>query len=124
MNEDILLSPVKLSELGNLIEASVRKVFETTHPSKTESKIESDLLDIRQASKFLGLAVPTLYAKVSERTIPHSKRGKKLFFSREQLNDWVKSGQRKTVEQIETEANNFISRKRHPAQKIYRNQIN
>ncbi len=115
MNEEILFSPVKLSELGNLIEASVRKVFETTHPSKTESKVESDLLDIRQASEFLGLAVPTLYAKVSERKIPHSKQGKKLFFSREQLNAWVKSGQRKTVAQIETEANSFISRKRQLA---------
>lgn len=112
---DVLLTPIRLNELEILIENSCRKVFENTKFNKSEGsqKEESDLLNIKEASKFLGLAIPTLYAKVSERKIPHSKRGKKLFFSREQLNAWVKSGQRKTVEQIETEASNFITHKRN-----------
>jgi excisionase family DNA binding protein len=109
MEQEILLSPIKLSELGELVETSVRKAFERSTFTKVDSKNEPDLVDIKEASKLLGLAIPTLYAKVSERRIPHSKQGKKLYFSRKQLEEWVKSGQRKTIVEIENEATRIVS---------------
>jgi len=110
--EEILFTPMKLTELGNLIESSVRKALNEGVSINHEShKVDSDLINIKQASELLGLAVPTIYAKVSERLIPHSKQGKKLFFSREQLAAWIKSGQRKTVADLQTEAENFIKSK-------------
>lgn len=111
--DEIILSPVKLSELGVLIETSVRKVFDesSSKPKSDSNRLESDLINIKEASQLLGLAVPTIYAKVSERLIPHCKVGKKLFFSREQLDRWVKSGQRKTIADLQGEAKDFINSK-------------
>ena len=108
MNE-IILSPLKLSDIEIIIQDSVRKGIERTLQSKTDNQNDSDLLDIKQASQLLGLAIPTLYAKVSERIIPHSKRGKKLYFSKNQLNEWVRSGKRKTQEEIQIEATQFVN---------------
>ncbi len=101
--DDLILSPIKLSDLERIIQSSVHKGFENAQQGNLENnKVESDLIDIKQASKFLGLAVPTLYAKVSERLIPHCKQGKRLFFSKEQLTTWVMSGQRRTVQDIQS----------------------
>lgn len=60
----------------------------------------SDLLSIRQASEFLNLSVPTLYTKVSRREIPVNKRGKRLYFSRDELSIWIKSGKKKNIEKF------------------------
>jgi excisionase family DNA binding protein len=107
--EQIILSPVKLCELESMIENSMRKVLEQNLPfeKKGNNVPYSDLLNIQEASKFLGLAVPTLYAKVSDRLIPHSKIGKKLFFSRDELSTWVRSGKRSSVNELKQRAKDF-----------------
>ncbi len=60
----------------------------------------SDLLTIGQASEFLKLSVPTLYTKVSRGEIPVNKPGKRLYFSRDELSAWIKSGRKRTIEEI------------------------
>ena len=59
------------------------------------------------AIELTGLAKPTIYGLVSERKIPHSKRGKKLYFSRFELLEWLTNGKRKTRDEIAVEAANF-----------------
>lgn len=64
-----------------------------------------DLLTIIQAAKFLSLSVPTLYTKVSRKEIPVNKRGKRLYFSTVALSEWVRSGRKKTTEEIYSPTN-------------------
>ncbi len=61
------------------------------------------------ASKITGKAVPTIYGLVFKRLIPHSKRGKDLYFSRRELIDWLKAGKRKTQSELALDAENFPS---------------
>lgn len=63
----------------------------------------SDLLTIRQAAELLSLSVPTLYTKVSQGKIPVNKRGKRLYFSKDELSSWIKSGRKKTIEETQSE---------------------
>lgn len=70
------------------------------------------LLTIQQAAEFLHLSVPTLYGKVHTREIPFSKQGKRLYFSKAELSDWVKSGRKKTQSEITEEAQQSLTRKR------------
>jgi len=67
-----------------------------------------DLLTIGQAAKFLSLSVPTLYTKVSRKEIPVNKRGKRLYFSTVELSEWVRSGRKKTTEEINSLTNGII----------------
>ena len=74
-------------------------------------------LAIELAIELTGLAKPTIYGLVSERKIPHSKRGKKLYFSRKELLVWLTNGKRKKQDEIANEAANFdVKRKEaiHP----------
>lgn len=67
-----------------------------------------DLLTIRQAAEFLSLSVPTLYTKVSRKEIPFNKQGKRLYFSVVELSEWVRSGRKKTAEEINSPTNSII----------------
>jgi excisionase family DNA binding protein len=77
----------------------------------TAAQPEPDaLLTIGEAAAFLRLSVPTLYGKVHDGTLPHSKRGKRLYFSRAELTEWVKSGRRKTTAELQAEADAHLAR--------------
>jgi len=108
MERDILLTPIRINELESLIENSVRKVLKELSYHAPIPLNDSDLLSIKEASKFLNLAVPTIYGLVSNSTIPHMKKMKKLYFSRLELTDWIKTGKRKTITEKQYEENNIL----------------
>jgi len=53
-----------------------------------------ELGGIELAQQVTRLSKPRLYALVSARGIPHSKRGNKLYFNRAELLAWVAAGRR------------------------------
>lgn len=67
------------------------------------------LLTVQQTAEFLNLAVPTIYGKVSKGEIPYMKKGKRLYFSRIELMDYIKGGRQKTNAEIEQEVHATIS---------------
>jgi excisionase family DNA binding protein len=81
--------------------------------SNEQHQPEADqLLTIRQAAEFLSLSVPTLYGYVSRNEIPVCKRSKRLYFSKQELMDWIKAGRKKTAAEIEAEAEQYITKKK------------
>ena len=76
----------------------------TDHPEQ--------LLTIQQAAEFLSLSVPTLYTKVSKGELPVMKQGKRLYFSRTELMEYIKEGRKKTNAEIEAEAEAYLSDKK------------
>jgi excisionase family DNA binding protein len=74
------------------------------HPGETD-----ELLTIAQAARFLNLSTPTIYAKVSRKEIPVNKQGKRLYFYKSELAEWIKSGRKKTAAEIKQEAEEFLS---------------
>ena len=50
------------------------------------------LMDLNEASAFIGKKRSTLYALTSERKIPFCKRGNKLYFFKDQLLKWIEDG--------------------------------
>mgnify|MGYP003831105809 CR=1 FL=1 len=59
-----------------------------------------DYLTIDELSAFLKLAKPTIYGFVSKRTLPFIKRGKRLYFSRLNIIQWLEEGKKKTKNEI------------------------
>jgi len=70
------------------------------------------LLTIQQAAAFLSLSVPTLYGLVSKQAIPVSKQGKRLYFSQTELTDWIKSGRKLTLSEIDSQAAAHLAKKK------------
>jgi len=100
-------------QLSTLIQSSVRKVLKETPPQTVEPKDQSEqFLTIQEAAEFMNLSVPTMYSKVSKGELPVSKRGKRLYFSRTELLDYIKQGRRLTNDEIEAEAVNYLSKRK------------
>ena len=70
-----------------------------------------DILDIKQAANLLHLQVTTLYEKTSQKLIPHFKKGNKLYFNRQDLEAWVKEGKVNTLDEFQTQAASYTTRK-------------
>ena len=71
-----------------------------------------EILDVKQAADFLRLKITTLYEKTSEKTIPHFKKGNKLYFKRDELQDWVQQGKVTTADELEIQAATYTMHKR------------
>lgn len=66
-----------------------------------EEEDELNFLTIDETSKFLNLAKQTIYGHVCTRKLGSYKRGKKLYFLKEELIEFLKLGRRKSLDQIE-----------------------
>lgn len=70
--------------------------------------LPDQLLTIQQAAELLHLSVSTLYVKVSKGELPVMKRGKRLYFSQNELVEYLKQGRKKTTGEIEAEAEAYL----------------
>jgi excisionase family DNA binding protein len=105
MNNPFEVINSRLSNIENLL-------LEIKHPvlqPPTDTLPADKPMSVNEASEFLDIAVPTVYAKVHRNELPHMKRGGKLYFSRAELMDYLKEGKRKTSSEIKAEAVAFIS---------------
>ncbi len=66
-----------------------------------------DILSIDEAAKFLGIAKQTAYIWSSKKLLPSMKVGKKLYFSRTDLMEFLKSHRRKTISEIQKDSKTF-----------------
>ena len=55
---------------------------------------------IELAVEVTGLAKGTVYNLVAERKIPHYKRGKRIYFNRQELLNWIREGKRLTKDEL------------------------
>ena len=102
---DELPSAVSLitKELGELKQLLLQKQFHTS------SAQQDGLLNTEEAAKFLKLAVSTIYNLSSKGELLVMKRGKRLYFSTADLNDYVRQGLRRSNDQIELDAIEHLS---------------
>jgi excisionase family DNA binding protein len=89
------------TDLQNLIRSLIRNEFERfQNNTPVPIRTQPEFITVEQASQLLNLAVSTIYGHVNKRTIPHIKQGKRLYFQRTELTQWLMSGSRRTVDEI------------------------
>ncbi|QEC78514.1 helix-turn-helix domain-containing protein [Mucilaginibacter ginsenosidivorax] len=90
----------ELPEMVGRLFAKLEKIEALLKQHKADDQDEDEMLTVDQAATFLNLAVPTIYSKVSRREIPVSKPGKRLYFSKSELNEYKKSGHHQTISRM------------------------
>lgn len=91
MDKTLLLTQIDKEELNQLIQAAVKDALQQT---ESQEQPKSDILSVKQVCQLLGLTPATIYNLVCQRKIPNSKVGKRLFFHRSELMEWINSGKR------------------------------
>lgn len=104
---------VPLIKLEPIFKRWMKEVQEESPPYHNQTvETQERLLTIQEASKFLNLAVPTIYSKVSRGELPVMKRSKRLYFSNMELMQYLKEGRKKSIVEIEHEAEEYLSKNR------------
>ncbi len=99
-------------QLKTIVQNAIRTVITEQKPATGSPSELKDLLDIDEAASFLILKKPTIYGLVCHSKIPCMKKGKKLYFSRQELTEWLKQGKKKTISEMQEDADNFLAKKK------------
>lgn len=109
MENNVLLSPVKISELETIVRDQVRiAISEATKAASLPDK--DKLLTIEETAEMLSVAIPTVYGYVYKKEIPYMKRRGRLYFDRTEILGWVKSSRHMTREEIRQVAAESLNR--------------
>ncbi len=80
---------------------------------RTESILEHDLkniIDINEVAAYTGFSRSYIYKLTSGGLIPHYKRGKRLYFKTEELEEWLTETKGFYRKDIERAASDYIMR--------------
>ena len=93
-----------------MLREELEKYFSENPVTVQQIPHEPEIVDLERLVELRPIvgAKSTIYKKVSANTIPHSKRGKKLYFKLSEIDAWLLAGKVKTVEELEQETTNFL----------------
>lgn len=91
-----------LGQLEVFLRDIVRDVLQDVLANKTTSTLQltNRIGGIELAVEVTGMAKQTVYNMVSQRTLPHSKRGGRIFFEEEVLRNWMVDNRRPVQEAV------------------------
>jgi len=72
--------------------------------SKVGQSPGNDVMHVEEVASMLGYSKQTIYTKVMRRELPHKKKGRRLYFLRNELLSYINNGHRKTVDEIKLTA--------------------
>jgi excisionase family DNA binding protein len=90
-----LIITLNKQELAEIIHGAVREAI-TEYRLDASEKAErvEDIMNSQETAQFLNIKLNTLYIKTHKGELPYMKKGKKVYFSRQQLLDWMSEGRR------------------------------
>lgn len=106
-----------LSERVKLIEKTLKESPDAKELQQQIAKMQDvifaakDFFDVTEACSFLGLSKSQLYKLTRTLSIPHYKRGGKIYFDRGELVQWIKENPVKTRLEHEQDAMKYIMNK-------------
>lgn len=79
---------------------------------ETQQAMQKQVLNFNDACIYLELSQSHLYKLTSTGSIPHYKpNGKKLYFNRQELDNWLLRNRSNSIHEIEQEAANYLIKK-------------
>lgn len=93
---------LRLNNIENLLQ------YLLNNYPKNNSEPNDEFLTVKQTAELLDLAVQTIYGLVNRREIPNIKKGRRLYFIKSDINNWLSQGRRKTqTEMLENAQDNI-----------------
>ncbi|MEN8122466.1 MAG: helix-turn-helix domain-containing protein [Bacteroidota bacterium] len=96
--------------LSALIKKELKAALSQLKFQKQENHPE--ILNFKEACKFLSCSGSLLYKLTAARKIPHSKRGKKLYFEKKKLLEWMTENEVSTQEEVRGNALSLLAKRR------------
>jgi excisionase family DNA binding protein len=74
-----------------------------------QNLLMKEVLNFNDACNYLDISASHLYKLTSQKSIPHfCPQGKKLYFNRAELDEWLQRNRQTSTDEIETLAANYL----------------
>ena len=114
MEQDITLKDFLKEILEPIIDDCLERAMNKYINTMTfEPKDDSGVLDMNETARYLKISKPSLYGMTHKRMLPYYKHGKRIYFRKNEIDEWINKGKVKTQEEIEADASNYILRRRN-----------
>jgi len=92
------------------MEILIQKLDKIVELLESQKLIQKTVLNFNEACTYLDVSPSHLYKLTSARQIPHfCPQGKKLYFKREELDQWLQRNRQNTLQEIEEAVDNEIA---------------
>jgi excisionase family DNA binding protein len=89
------------------------KLTEIANKLDEQNLLQKTVLNFNEACKYLDVSPSHLYKLTSTKQIPHfCPQGKKLYFKREELDNWLQRNRQSASDEIEQVASDYVLRNR------------
>lgn len=107
MNQQFyMISDEGIKVLAEQITENIKKAITSSEPSTDDA-----YMNIDETAKLINLAKSSVYGLVHQKKIPFHKVGKKLYFSKEAILQWIENGKQNTKSDIEAKADEYLMKK-------------
>jgi excisionase family DNA binding protein len=76
-----------------------------------DTPITDNVLGVIEVATYLKISKATVYKLTMDQQLPHYKQGKRLYFRKEEIDNWINKGKVKTKQEINEEAESYLSRR-------------
>ena len=92
-------------------EQILQKLSQLEQKIAEQNLLHKEVINFNDAFKYLDISASHLYKLTSQKQIPHfCPQGKKLYFRRQEIDEWLMRNRQETAEDIETAAANYLIR--------------
>jgi excisionase family DNA binding protein len=89
------------------------KLTEIANKLDEQNLLQKTVINFNDACKYLDVSPSHLYKLTSTKQIPHfCPQGKKLYFKREELDNWLQRNRQSASDEIEQVASDYVLRNR------------
>jgi excisionase family DNA binding protein len=89
------------------------KLTEIATKLEEQNMLQKSVLNLSEASRYLNISESHIYKLTSTRQIPHfCPQGKKLYFKREELDEWLMRNRQAATDEIERQAADYVIKNR------------
>lgn len=87
----------------------LEKLEKLEHRIGEQNLLMKEVLNFNDACNYLDISASHLYKLTSQKSIPHfCPQGKKLYFNRAELDEWLQRNRQTSTDEIETMAANYL----------------
>lgn len=108
--QNLFLTQLSETEIRNLIREEFQSVL--SDQPQAEQSNPKKILNFEEACTYLSISKSHGYKLTSKGLIPHSKRGKRIYFQKSELEQWLLSNKVETVSDMKQEMDNYLNGKR------------
>lgn len=109
--DNLILTTLTRDELQVLLIDTVNACLHN-YSARPDAPVPQKILSLKEFCEYAGLTKQTAYKLTSAQKVPHSKRGKRLYFDREKVDAWLLENQVATQSEIQERASTHLSKKR------------